>query len=76
VAGDTMVEKDGFAKAIVEKKTGKILGFHVIGPYASHIIQEVVNAMVNKNTVDYITDSIHTFPSLSELIPQALDNLS
>ena len=76
VAGDTMVEKDGFAKAIVEKKTGKILGFHVIGPYASHIIQEVVNAMANKNTVDYITNSMHTFPSLSELIPQALDNLS
>ena len=76
VAGDTMVEKDGFAKAIVEKKTGKILGFHVIGPYASHIIQEVVNAVVNKNTVDYITNSMHTFPSLSELIPQALDNLS
>jgi len=76
VAGDTMVEKDGFAKAIVERKTGKILGFHVIGPYASHIIQEVINAMVNKNTVDYITNSMHTFPSLSELIPQALDNLS
>jgi mycothione reductase len=76
VAGDTMVEKDGFAKAIVEKKMGKILGFHVVGPYASHIIQEVVNAMANKNTVDYITNSIHTFPSLSELIPQALDNLS
>jgi len=76
VAGDTMVEKDGFAKAIVEKKTGKILGFHIIGPYASHIIQEVVNAVVNKNTVDYITNSMHTFPSLSELIPQALDNLS
>lgn len=76
VAGDTMVEKDGFAKAIVEKKTGKILGFHIIGPYASHIIQEVVNAMVNKNTVDYITGSIHTFPSLSELIPQTLDNLN
>ncbi len=75
VAGDTMVEKEGFAKAIVDKNTRQILGFHIIGPYASHIIQEVVNAVVNKNTVDYITNSMHTFPSLSELIPQALDNL-
>jgi mycothione reductase len=75
VAGDTMIEKEGFAKAIVDKKTRHILGFHIIGPYASHIIQEVVNAVVNKNTVDYITSSMHTFPSLSELIPQALDNL-
>lgn len=76
VAGDTMLEKEGFAKAIVDKNTRRILGFHIIGPYASHIIQEVVNAVVNKNTVDYITNSTHTFPSLSELIPQALDNLS
>jgi len=75
VAGDTMVEKEGFAKAIVDKNTKQILGFHIIGPYASHIIQEVVNVVANKNTVDYITNSMHTFPSLSELIPQALDNL-
>ena len=75
VQGDAMMEKDGFAKAIVNKNTRRILGFHIIGPYASHIIQEVVNAVVNKNTVEYITGSMHTFPSLSELIPEALGNL-
>jgi mycothione reductase len=75
VQGDAMMEKDGFAKAIVNKNTRRILGFHIIGPYASHIIQEVVNAVVNKNTVEYITGSMHTFPSLSELITEALGNL-
>jgi mycothione reductase len=75
VQGDAMMEKDGFAKAIVDKNTRRILGLHIIGPYASHIIQEVVNAVVNKNTVEYIAGSMHTFPSLSELIPEALGNL-
>ncbi|MHA2427910.1 MAG: dihydrolipoyl dehydrogenase, partial [Candidatus Hermodarchaeia archaeon] len=32
--GEAMVEEDGFAKAIVEKESYKILGFHIIGPYA------------------------------------------
>ncbi len=32
--GEAMAEEDSFAKAIVEKSSGKILGFHIIGPYA------------------------------------------
>ncbi len=75
VQGDAMMEKDGFAKAIVEKNSKRILGFHIIGPYASHIIQEVVNVVANRSPVEYITGSMHTFPALSDLIPQALDNL-
>ena len=75
VQGDAMMEKEGFAKAIVDGRSRKILGFHIIGPYASHIIQEVVNAVVNRSTVEYITGSMHTFPALSELIPEALGNL-
>jgi mycothione reductase len=75
VQGDAMMEKDGFAKAIVEKNTRRILGFHIIGPYASHIIQEVINVVANRSTVEYITGSMHTFPTLSELIPEALNNL-
>lgn len=75
VAGDTMAETDGFAKAIVEKKTDKVLGFHIIGPYASHIIQEVANAVAIGNTAQQITNSMHVFPSLSELITEALNNL-
>ena len=75
VQGDAMMEKEGFAKAIVEKNSKRILGFHIIGPYASHIIQEVVNVVANRSTVEYITGSMHTFPTLSDLIPEALENL-
>jgi mycothione reductase len=75
VQGDAMMEKEGFAKAVVEKDTKRILGFHIIGPYASDIIQEVVNVVVNRGTVKYVTGSMHTFPTLSELIPETLGNL-
>jgi len=75
VMGTAMVEEEGFAKAVVEKGTKKILGFHIIGPEASLLIQEVVNAVANKNDISYITDSMHIFPALSELIPQTLNNL-
>ncbi len=76
VKGEAMMEEEGFAKAIVEKGTGRILGFHLIGPEASALIQEVVNAMANKDNVKSISDSIHIFPALSELIPETLDKLA
>jgi dihydrolipoamide dehydrogenase len=75
VAGDTMAEKEGFAKAVVDKKTRRILGFHIIGPYAPMLIQEVVNAVANKSDIKYITGSMHIFPALSELIPETLNSL-
>jgi len=75
VMGTAMMEEEGFAKAVLEKGTKKILGFHIIGPGASLLIQEVVNAVANKSDVSYITGSMHIFPALSELIPQTLANL-
>ena len=75
VKGEAMMEEAGFAKAIVEKNTERILGFHMIGPDASTLIQEVVNAMANKDSLKSITGSMHIFPALSELIPETLSNL-
>lgn len=40
--GEAMMETESFAKAIVEKSSMKILGFHIIGPYAPILIQEVI----------------------------------
>jgi mycothione reductase len=75
VMGAAMWEREGFAKAIVEKGTGRILGFHIIGPQAAMLIQEVVNAMLNKTTVKSITGCMHIFPALSNIIPEAFSNL-
>lgn len=73
--GEAMMEKEGFAKAIIEKGSDRILGFHIIGPYAPVLIQEVVNAMTSGGGVDEINQGIHIHPALSELIPTTLNSL-
>jgi dihydrolipoamide dehydrogenase len=73
--GEAMMEENGFAKAIVEANTGKILGFHIIGPYAPILIQEVINAMASGNDIDQIQTSMHIHPAITELIIEVLNNL-
>jgi mycothione reductase len=73
--GEAMMEKKGFAKAIVEADSGKILGFHIIGPYAPILIQEVINTMAGGGTVNSILSSLHIHPAIPELIPEALSKL-
>ncbi len=73
--GVAMMEEKGFAKAIVEKQTGKILGFHIIGPSASILIQEVTNAMALGGEIPLIARGLHIHPALPELILRTLGNL-
>jgi dihydrolipoamide dehydrogenase len=70
-----MMESESFAKAIVEKDTLKILGFHIIGPYAPILIQEVVNAIANDGDIYSIARGMHIHPALSEVVVAALGNL-
>ena len=74
--GEAMMEETGFAKAVVEADTGKILGFHIIGPYAPILIQEVIDTMTAGISIDHIQTSMHIHPALTELIPVSLTNLS
>ena len=73
--GIAMLEDEAFAKAIVDQETNKILGFHIIGPYASILIQEVINTMANNMDIRAIFKGIHIHPALPELIPSTLGNL-
>jgi dihydrolipoamide dehydrogenase len=74
--GAAMGEPNGFVKVIVEQKTGRILGAHIIGPEASVLIQEVINAM---NTADRtyapIIQSMHIHPAMNEVMQNAFGNL-
>lgn len=73
--GEAMMEEEGFAKAIVEKESWKILGFHIVGPHAPILVQEVVNAMESGGHVDEIATGVHIHPALPELIQATLGNL-
>jgi mycothione reductase len=74
--GGAMGEPAGFVKVVVQNKTGRILGAHLIGPEASSLIQEIVNAMsTGDRTYTPIARGMHIHPALSEVVQNAFGNL-
>jgi dihydrolipoamide dehydrogenase len=74
--GAAMGKIEGFVKVILEKQTGRILGAHIIGPYASILIQEIVNAMATGDkTFLPIIRGMHIHPAMSEVVQNAFVNL-
>jgi dihydrolipoamide dehydrogenase len=74
--GEAMGVKDYFVKVIVEKETMKILGAHVIGPYASVLIQEIINLMyTTEQSAEPIIRGMHIHPALSEVVQRAFGSL-
>ena len=74
--GSSIEDRDGFVKVLAHPETGEILGCHIIGSEASILIQEVVNAMRFRLTIDAITQSIYVHPALPEVVQRAFGALS
>ena len=75
--GAAMGFPEGFVKVIIEAETGKILGGHIIGPEASMLIQEIVNAMVSETgSFAPIAQAMHIHPSMTEVVQNAFGNLN
>ena len=75
--GAAMGFPEGFVKVIVERETGKILGAHIIGPEASILIQEIINAMVSETgSFAPIAQAMHIHPAMSEVVQNAFGNLT
>ncbi|MCT7973991.1 dihydrolipoyl dehydrogenase [Laspinema olomoucense] len=64
-------ETDGIAKVIYRKDTGEILGVHIFGYHAADLIQEAANAIANRESVNELAFSVHTHPTLSEVLDEA-----
>jgi dihydrolipoamide dehydrogenase len=74
--GAAMAEPKGFVKVIVEKKSGQILGAHIIGPFASMLIQEVTNAMsTGDRSFLPIIRGMHIHPAMNEVVLNAFGDL-
>lgn len=64
-------EANGIFKIIAHKGTRKILGAHLIGKSATEIIAEMAAYMKMGATVEDITETIHSHPTISESIAEA-----
>src|SRR6266852_3026608 len=74
--GEAMNVKDYFVKVIVEAYSERILGAHIVGPYASILIHEIIPLMYTGNgSYEPISDSIHIHPALSEVVDRAFQSL-
>lgn len=73
--GMALREDRGFGKVIVDRETLRILGFHIIGPYAPMLIQEVVNAMALGGEPGLLFSGMHIHPAMNELIAKTFSNL-
>lgn len=62
---------DGFAKLVEDADTGKLLGCHIVGPHASEMICEAVLAIRQGITVEQLGGTLHTHPSVSEILMEA-----
>ncbi|EPT27429.1 pyruvate dehydrogenase complex subunit PDH-E3I [Toxoplasma gondii TgCatPRC2] len=64
-------EGEGILKVLYRKDTGKILGCHMIGIHASDLIQECATAITNDISVKDLAFTVHTHPTLSEVVDAA-----
>ncbi|HVS27503.1 MAG TPA: dihydrolipoyl dehydrogenase [Burkholderiales bacterium] len=64
-------ETAGFVKILADARTDRILGVHIIGPYASEMIAEAVVAMEFAASAEDIARIVHAHPSLSEAFHEA-----
>lgn len=62
---------EGFVKVLANPESGRILGVHIIGPFASELISEAVTVMSFDGSVEDIALTMHAHPTLSESFKEA-----
>ncbi len=67
-------ETEGFINIVTDKETGEILGAQMVGPRASDLVQEVAVAMKGEMLVDDLSTTIHSHPTLSEVVMEAAED--
>ena len=64
-------DAEGIVKFVVDKKTDKILGAHIVGPNAGELIGECVLALEYGASSEDVARTCHAHPTLSEAVKEA-----
>ena len=67
-----MGEDQGLVNVIFDKKTGQLLGAHMIGVEVTELIQGYVVAMNLETTGEELMQTIFPHPTLSEMMNEAV----
>jgi dihydrolipoamide dehydrogenase len=66
-----MLEKDGFVKVLADAATDRVLGVHIVGPYAGELIAEAAVLMEFAGSAEDLGRVCHAHPTLSEAVKEA-----
>ncbi len=69
-------ESQGFMKVIVDANTKEILGAAILGMSGDEAIHAITDIMYAKKPYTTITHAVHIHPTVAELIPTVLGDLS
>jgi len=61
----------GLVKLVAEKRTGEVLGGHIVGQEAGALIHEIVLMMAARATAPAVARAIHAYPTMSESVKSA-----
>lgn len=64
--------KDGMCKVVTDAVTGRILGAHVMGSYASEYIVEMASMIALGVTVEEMKKLIFPHPTVSEILRETI----
>ena len=62
---------EGFVKILADKETDRILGAHLIGPFAGDLIHEICVAMEFGAAAEDVARTCHAHPTFSEAVREA-----
>ncbi len=62
---------DGFVKILADAATDRVLGVHIVGPDAGHLIAEMVLAMEFGASAEGVARTSHAHPTLAEVVKEA-----
>ncbi|MDR3663175.1 MAG: dihydrolipoyl dehydrogenase [Mycobacterium sp.] len=71
-----LADPTGFVKLIADAKYGELLGGHLIGPDVSELLPELTLAQKWDLTVNELARNVHTHPTLSEALQEAIHGLA
>ena len=63
--------KDGFVKVLADAATDRVLGAHIIGPFAGELIAEIAVLMEFAGAAEDLARVCHAHPTLSEAVREA-----
>ncbi|MGL5405639.1 MAG: dihydrolipoyl dehydrogenase [Propionibacteriaceae bacterium] len=69
----SMANKTGFVRLVAEKATGRLVGAQLVGPGVSEMLAEITLAIENLLTLEDVSMTIHSHPTLSEMVMDAAE---